>query len=321
MTRPRRIQVGLLAACLGAGLAARAWAETSNRILAIVNEDIITEADITSQLNAMLEDEEVAKRLPDDRTAVREQLLEHLIEEKLILQEAKRLNLTVNPNEVEERLAEIRNKFDGPQAYAQMLQQAQWTEDQLKDKLRQQILAQKTVDQQVRSKIVVRPSEVPPVADAPAAAAPGAERVKVIHVLIRVKEDRTREQAEALAHQLDEKIRQGADIGELAKQYSEDGHAEDGGLLGWVHKGELLPELDQTIFTLKPGECSGPIATRLGFHLVKVLERGEDSPVELAKAQDQREYQVYQQKFNQALRAWLDKLKDHAYIQRSDHSS
>ena len=316
----RAHQIAFFAVACAASVATRAWAETSNRILAIVNEDIITEADVASQLNAMLEDEEVAKHLPDDRMMVRDQLLERLIEEKLILQEAKRLNLTVNASEVEERLAEIRSKFDGP-AYTQMLEQAQWTEDQLKDKLRQQILAQKTVDQQVRSKIVVRPSEVPPAAAAPVADAPGAERVKVIHLLIRVKEDRTRDQAEALAHQVDEKIRQGADIGELAKQYSEDGHGEDGGLLGWVHKGELLPELDQAMFTLKPGECSGPIATRLGFHLVKVLERGEDSPAELAKAQDQREYQVYQQKFNQALRAWLDKLKDHAYIQRPDHSS
>ena len=85
--------------------------------------------------------------------------------------------------------------------------------------------------------------------------------------------------------------------------------------MGWVAQGELMPELDAALFSLKPGEYSRPIQTHLGFHLVKVEERRTAESLSVAEANRSVYQRLYQQKFQDAFGRWLAQLKRRAYIE------
>ena len=139
--------------------------------------------------------------------------------------------------------------------------------------------------------------------------------MRASHILVRVGERRTEEQARSLIDDLHRQLVAGADVAALAKRYSEDAHAQDGGMMDWVAQGELLPELDTALFSLKAGELSQPIQTRLGFHLVRVEERRDAQSLSVAEANRAVKERLYQQKFQAAFSRWIADLKRKAYIE------
>jgi len=293
-------------------------AAATNRIVAIVNDDVVTEGDVIAHMTALFQQGELPTPTEEEAQGMRRAVLQRLIEERLIVQEAKRLGLTVDPAEVTERLQAIREQVGSKDAYEQMLQEAQLGEEQLKVKLREQLMAQKAIDQQVRANILISPAELASVAGASASPAGSGEEVSASHLLIRIGDEHSAEEADALIRQLRERLQQGADFSELAKNYSEGPHAQDGGQLGWVRPGELRPELDAALSTLKPGEVSEPIHSPLGVHLLKVFDRRSLSEQELAEARDGLERRLYHDKFVAALEQWLADLRQRAYIQVMD---
>jgi peptidyl-prolyl cis-trans isomerase SurA len=106
----------------------------------------------------------------------------------------------------------------------------------------------------------------------------------------------------------------GADFAELAKAHSEDAYRRSGGAMDWMAQGELLPELDQALFTLRPGELSEPIRSSLGFHLLRVEERRSAASLSVLEANRAVYHELYQQKFEEVLHQWLTDLIRQAYI-------
>jgi len=208
-------------------------AETANRIVAIVNDEVIAEGDIALHMSALFQQDDPPE--PDDLQAaqMRQAVLQRLIEERLIIQEAKRLNVSVGSDEVARRLAAIREQLGTKEAYEQMLQEARLNEEQLKQKIREQLLAQKVIDREVRSAIVVSPYELTKLTGStPTGLNPG-EEVRASHLLVRVSDKRSEEEASALISQLHERLLRGEDFAALARRYSEDPHAQDGGLMAF----------------------------------------------------------------------------------------
>lgn len=310
--------IGLLCAVCGVlACMPEADAGAADRIVAVVNEEIITESDVLSQMSALLHDEDP----PADAAQahqMRQAVLQRLIDERLIIQEAKRMGVTVGSEEVADRLRDVRARFQHDEEYAAMLKESGLTEEQLKLKLRQQLLVQKAIDAKIRSRIVVSPAELTGAAGLASNRAQAGEEVLAQHLLIRVTKERPAEQALAMATQLHERLRSGESFEELARTYSEDPHAQEGGRLGWVRHGELLPELDEALIALRPGEFSAPIKSTLGFHLVKVLERRSLSEEQAATSRREMEQHLYQDKFSKAMTQWLQELRRRAYIQLMD---
>ena len=297
-------------------------AAQTNRILAVVNDEVITESEANARMSAFLKQQDDPHVDETKTSELLHAVLQRLIEERLIIREAKRLAVTVSADEVTERLKAIRKQFEPKARYEAMLQEAHMTEEQLRVKVREQLLVQRTIDGQVRSKIVMSPSELHKLSSsAPAAtgADPAAlEEVQAYHLLIRVTPQRSAQEVEALVNQLYQQLLHGADIAELAKRYSDDPQAQGGGLLEWTPRGQLLPELDEVLFRLQPGALSAPIKTRLGYHLVKVVAHRQPAASDASEAQQQRLEGFYQEKFGKAMREWLDGLTQRAYIQVMD---
>ncbi len=290
-------------------------AQTVNRIVAVVNDAIITQADVAEEVNGILADQKTPPATEDQAGQLRQAVLDRLIERQLLLQEAKRVNVTVGNDEVVQRLELIRQRFGSEEGFQRSLEENGTSEEALKEHIRDQLIVQKLIDSKVRSTIVVSPQEVASELEQhPELAKPG-DRVKASHILIRVSDTRSEAQAKALADRLRQQLQGGADFAALAKQYSEDANREQGGQMDWVAQGELMPELDAVLFALKPGELSQPIRSRLGFHLIRVEERRPADSLSSDDANRAVQEQLYQQKFGTAMSRWLADLKRRAYIQ------
>ena len=305
--------------CVASGI--RVWAETANRIVAIVNDDIITEADVLSYASAQFDDPQETQRVDPRSVEMQLVVLRRLIEQRLILQEAKRAGVSVATEEILEHLETLRSHFDSDEAFEQSLADSHLTQEQLKEKIREQLMVQRLIDAKIRSTIVVSPQEVAREIGAHPELAKQGDRVRAAHILIRVNEKRSAESARARIEEISKQLSAGAEFGSLAKRYSEDPHAAEGGAMSWVAQGELMPELDAALFRLTPGEWSQPIQTRLGFHLVKVEERKPAESLSTQEAHRTVYQQLYQQKFQDAFVRWLTQLKRHAYIEIPKESS
>ena len=316
MSRLRVIMVGAVLGLLLWGSAAVGRAETVNRIVAIVNDDVITEADIHTSTNALLEShEDSALGAKPDSVEGQRLILRRLIEQRLILQEAKRADLSVSSDDVLERLQEMRQHAGSDDAFVHALEEMHLSQEQLKMRIREQLMIQRLIDTKVRVGILISPQEVAKeLAAHPELDRPG-DRVHARHLLIRVREGTTEAAARTRIEELLHELERGADFAELAKRYSEDSHASQGGDMGWVAQGELMPELDAALFALKPGACSQPIQSRLGFHLIKVEERRSAASLSVTEANRSIFQRLYQQKFQDAFGRWLTQLKHKAYIE------
>lgn len=141
------------------------------------------------------------------------------------------------------------------------------------------------------------------------------EQTHVRHILIKPSAIRSEQQARELAASLRERALEGEDFAELAKQYSEDmGSALQGGDLGWANPGQFVPEFEQTMAKLQPGEYSQPFKTQFGWHVMQVLDRRQQD-VSAARFQNQAQNAIHQRKYEEELQSWLLKIRDEAFIE------
>ena len=134
------------------------------------------------------------------------------------------------------------------------------------------------------------------------------------HILLRSRAGLTDQDAERrLAGYRDQVRTKTVDFGELAKKYSEDGSAPNGGNLGWMGPGDLVPEFDQAMNRLQIGEVSNPVKTEFGWHLIQVLERRE-AQLTVEKQRQFARAAIRERKFEQAYQDWLRELRDTATV-------
>lgn len=134
------------------------------------------------------------------------------------------------------------------------------------------------------------------------------------HILLRHRTGLTDQDAERRLQGYRDQVRaKTADFGELAKKYSEDGSAPNGGNLGWMSPGDLVPEFEQAMNRLQIGEVSNPVKTEFGWHLIQVLERREGQ-LTVEKQRQFARAAIRERKFEQAYQDWMRELRDNATV-------
>lgn len=133
------------------------------------------------------------------------------------------------------------------------------------------------------------------------------------HILIKTNEAVSEADAKRRLIQVRERIVNGGDFAQLAKVHSEDGSASKGGDLGWVNPGDLVPEFEQVMNALKPGEISEPVKSPFGWHLIQVLERRtQDMSGERRKLMARQEIRA--RKADEQYQEWVRQLRDRAFV-------
>ena len=308
----------ILAALMILGLltAPTARAEVLERILAVVNDEVITEQDlqvvmapVAAQFRTQYTGQELEERLHE----ARREFLGRVIEEKLILSEAKKMQVIVKDSEVDDMVAEARNKFQSREAFLQALSEQGLSEKKLWERFRDQIMTSKLVSYDVKSKVAVSPGEISEFYRTNQDEFQQGERVRLQQILVRVS-NRKPEEAKALAESLVKQISEGAAFEELAKTHSEGTEAKEGGEMGWMERGQLLGEIDEKVFALPVGGVTNPIETSLGYHIFKVLEKQPASLKALSDVRGEIQDRLFKQKLKKRLDSYVDDLKKNAYI-------
>lgn len=134
------------------------------------------------------------------------------------------------------------------------------------------------------------------------------------HILIKQSEVMSETEAKHRMDDIKERLDNGANFVELARQYSEDGTASKGGDLGWINPGDTVPEFEKVMTELKPGEVSAPFKSRFGWHIVQVLERRQqDMSKESARFKARQEIKA--RKADESFQDWIRELRDRAYVE------
>ncbi len=291
-------------------------AEVLERILAVVNDEIITEQDLDVVMAPLLSQYRTTYAGPEfaeKAKTARQELLSRLIEERLVLSEAKREKVIVKDPEVDEMMAEVRHKFPSREVYLKAIGDQGLTEKKLWNRFRDQLMTQKLIGYEVKSRVTVSPGEVSEYYKTHPEEFSQGDRVRLQHILIRIG-SRTDEEAKVFTDSLYAQVQGGKPFEELAMSYSEGAEAKDGGEMGWLEKGQLLGDIDDQVFALEPGQITRPIQSSLGYHLFKVAQREKFSVKPLTEVRDRIQDILFKEKMRIRLDTWMQNLKKNAYI-------
>ena len=225
------------------------------------------------------------------------------------------MELVVSAEDIVDRWEVLRRRLGSEEVLRHSLLEAGLSKEQFKQQIREQLLVEQVVDQAVRSKISVSPREVAQELEERPQMSESGELVEASHIVVRVNESRSEEQARERIEGIYQALEAGEEFAALAMRYSDDPNAEQGGAMGWVAPGMLMPELDTAVFTLRDGTFSAPIRTRLGFHIVQVGSRRAASSLSALDAKRGVERRLFERKFQEAFVKWLTGLKSRAFIE------
>jgi peptidyl-prolyl cis-trans isomerase SurA len=247
-------------------------AAQETRIAAVVNDDVISLVDLQQRIRLAL----VASNLPDDpaaRQRVAPQVLRALVDEKLQLQEAKRLNVTVAERDIADEVARIEQQnrlaAGGLDGY---LRDRGIDKATMLEQLRALIAWQKLLQRRMAQSISISPEEIDE-AMTRLREAEGQPQSRVAEIFLAVDDPRQEDEVRRFAERLFEQMRQGAEFPALARQFSQSATAAVGGDIGWVTPGQLGGEIGQMMQRLQPGELSPPFRAAGGYYLILLIDR------------------------------------------------
>ena len=143
---------------------------------------------------------------------------------------------------------------------------------------------------------------------------PAVQQTHARHILIKVNELVSENEARHKLEGLLDRIRHGEKFNELARLFSQDGAAPKGGDLGWLYPGDTVPDFERAMDRLKPGEVSEPVRSPFGFHLIEVLERRVQDVSSERKRSAARQI-LRERKMDEAYQDWLRQARDRAYVE------
>ena len=295
----------------------RACSEVVNKVLVVINDEVITQGELDKvlipvymQYRDIYEGEELTTALAGARKAI----LEKMIQNKLLLAEAKRRKIEVDPREVEGVIEDVRQSFPSEEAFRETMTRENIYMSQLEERYKEKIMIDKLIDFAVKSKISMAPLEGSRYYEEHPEEFKNLEQVRVFAILIKVTPERDETEAIKLSNRILRRLEEGCDFSLLAREYSDASFAKTGGDMGWIKKGELISELDEAIFQLKTGRASHVIQTKIGFHIFRVEEKKEPSSKTFSEVKDMVEQKIYSQKIEKGVEEFIKDLKENAYI-------
>ena len=311
MTKRKRCwMIALAAILLQLTLARTGAAEVVDRIVAEVNDDIITMSEL-QQMTKAIEAQSGVKPTAGQTKQIQRQMLDTLIDRKLAKAEAKHRGITVSDKEVDEALNHFkqRNNIPNDEALAKALANEGLSFKEFKQQIKDQLIQDRLLSMTVGSKIMISDAEVRKVYD---------ERFKQGGTQLHLRSvrmpfptgatDAQKEEIKGKAETLLKEVKQGGSFTEAARKLSLD--VSD---LGFVSQGDLDPRLAEFLGKLQPKEV-GPVETPQGYQLVQLVGRrsGEARPFEEVAPEIRRIFM--QQEMQKQFGEWVKTLRGKAHI-------
>jgi peptidyl-prolyl cis-trans isomerase SurA len=291
----------------------------ADRVVAVVNNDAITLGELQETIVAYRQ--ESRQRGASD-TDLAKQLLPRLIDSRLQLQEADRDRVVVEDAEVNDELSErIKTTYGAKsmEEFERLLKEQGVTLEAVKKRLRDNLRVQKVVRRKVALRVSVTDQEIAQYLEENRAKLETGLSYHAAHILVVPEEGQAQDAAWEAARIKAELIRtqlaSGADFAAMARQYSKDVSARDGGDLGTLKRGELSQEIETEILGLQPGGVSKPYRSPLGYHVFKLESKDTLEGDGLVRVKQQIREILFREKYETRLETWLKELKQRAIIE------
>ncbi|MBF0505825.1 MAG: peptidylprolyl isomerase [Nitrospirae bacterium] len=286
-----------------------------DRVIAIVNKEVITWSDVYREMEFNASDAIKAMKEPDRIRFFKDNelsFLDSLIDMKLKLQEAEKDGITVSDNDVETAIKNIKNKYSmTDEMMSESIKKDGFTLATYKKKLAEQILLNRVIEHEVREKILVTERDVDAYLAGHKDAAKDTEGFEISQIFLKKKGDD--KQLEEKAQEIYKKLKAGDSFAGLAAQYSDDQNAKNGGELGFVRKCDMSKEFADVCSSIKTGGVSEPISRGDGIYIIRVNEaRVFKSQQEFREAIRQK---LLNDKFDVDLKSWSRSLREKAYVE------
>jgi peptidyl-prolyl cis-trans isomerase C len=293
----------------------------SDGVAARVNGVAITSERLDASLAGMLKQggaTTASAQDPAQRKALKRQVLDALIGQELLWQEASKQGYVASAEEVDAAFDQARKRYGSDEVFRQRLKEGAFTEATYREDLKRQLSVRRWVQQTIAKSLSVSDEEIHAYYTANSEQFVEPARVRVRHILIKVDPDADAVATEAARKRIEAflvEARGGADFAALAQQHSEGPSAAKGGDLGYVAKGQLVEAFEEVAFALKPGQISDVVRTRYGFHIIKVEARQETKSIPEKLASDLIRRYLLATKVQDAARTRVPLLREHGAVE------
>ncbi|HVO33806.1 MAG TPA: peptidylprolyl isomerase [Elusimicrobiota bacterium] len=341
--------VWMLSAAAALAPVSVAVAKVMDRTLATVNGQAILLSEFEKNSTPILEQfrkaTPPADQTPDRVSDIKKRVLDQMIDDRLLLQEAKKNNLRVSQLETDEGVKKVRSRFATEAEFNDELKKEGMTYEEFRTHIQDQLATIKLIDQEVKAKtpqptdddikklydtlqdiIQDKPlpsghtsSEIDELKSlAHAVQHRFSERIRARHILVRVAPDASEADKKAAMDKIKDvqaQLKKGADFGDLAKKYSDDPGSKDrGGDLGYFSHGDMVPAFEKVAFGLDVGQTSDIVTTDYGYHIIRVEEKKAASPMSFDEIKDDLKDYLFQQRGAKRFEDYVKNLRSKAEI-------
>lgn len=295
---------------------------TIDRVVAVVNNEIITLSELEEQLYDKIVDlrrsysgSERQKRIDD----LKKEQLQLMVNAKLQINASKKFNINVPEKDIDAAIAEIKRENSlSDEAFNALLKKNDVGLDEYKSQIKEQILLRKVQNFAVRSRVQLNEKEIEEYYAKNIDKFKEPDEVKARQIFFLTEENSPPEEVNKVRNKAEAVLRMaksGADFAELASKYSEDVSGEKGGDLGFFKRGEVLPAIEKAAFSLNEDEISELVRTKYGFHIIKVEKLRVSQEKPLAAVKDKIKEALFRKKAEEKLEQWLNELREDAFIE------
>ena len=293
-----------------------------DRVAAIVNGEAITQSEFDVVFRPIYEQIKQNYRGPNlerELETIRLKLLNQLIEDRLVYQEAQKLGITVSDAEVEEELQAFRSQFQSEDVFQKEMEASGVAMSEIERRIRERISISKLHQSVIHSKAMVSPAEAEQYYQAHPEEFVQKEEAELWSLTIRkgdeaIKKGIMDESAKKKAESLVKQLKQGANFEKLAKENSKDSRASQGGSMGFVRRGMMTSNIDKVVFSLPEGSLSDILETEEAYHIFKIGKKHKASKKTFEEVKDEVTEKLFRTKAHERFASWMEDLKKRSYI-------
>jgi len=320
--KSRKIFLSILAMMLISVGSLYAQRQLLDRVVAVVNDEVINQSELDNVLHPIyeqMEQEYEGEDLILRFNEVRRKLLNQLIEDRLVFQEAEEQKIEVEASELDARVEEFKTRFPDQATMEAAMKEQGLTLKDVRERFRRQLMIKQLHDREIRSKIIISPKDIEEYYRSHPEEFSHQARIKIRSITVKKnavarEKGLLDEEAKTQAEEIRRRVLAGEDFTGLAEQYSQDLQAANGGLSDWIGRDEMIPVINDLIFSLKVGEISPIIETPMGYHFFRLEETEEGHTRSLDEARNEIAGKIFQQKSEILFDEWMQELKRKAYI-------
>lgn len=296
-----------------------AAAETCNRIVAVVNGDVITLYELNQRIKEMsgLDPDQLRAQDENRYMESRRAVLDLLIDEKLAEEKIQELGIRVTPAQVDAAVERIKRNSNWTQEdLMARLKQEGVDYETFRERIRGQLERMELIHEEVQSRIVIREEELKEYYETHKSDFTKLAEVHLAAIVLTPENPTKNPGQRALlerAENIVSRIRSGEDFAALAREFSQGPGAQEGGDLGFFKLSTLDSQLAEILEEMSPGDVTDPILRNGSVHIIKLLERTRGEQRSFEEVRDAIYDRFYQEEVNKRYSSWIQELRETAY--------